>query len=90
MTENIQQRLCAKCSKPILDEYLTIVMDQCWHEKCLQCSDCGMQLTGTCYARHGNIYCREDFYRYVHTIVVWFYCFSIQLSNFLNAPFTLV
>ena len=86
------QKDCAKCFKPILEEvgilftkskflellqiflkilriyylflqYLTILMDKFWHEKCVYCTDCGMQLTESCYSRQGKIFCRRCFYK---------------------------
>ena len=55
---------CAGCEKPILDEFLSSVLNQWWHESCLKCSECGTQLSVTCYSREGKTFCKEDFYRY--------------------------
>ncbi len=60
---NIVMQICARCNVPIHDEFITSVLNRWWHEKCLRCVDCEGQLTDTCYARNGNTYCREDFYR---------------------------
>ena len=56
--------ICAGCEKPILDEFLSSVLNQWWHESCLKCTECGSQLAETCYSRNGKTFCREDFYRY--------------------------
>ena len=57
--------ICAGCGKPILDEFLSSVLNQWWHESCLKCAECGVQLAETCYSRDGKTFCREDFYRYL-------------------------
>ena len=56
--------ICSSCEKPILDEFLSSVLNQWWHESCLKCAECGRQLSETCYSREGKTFCREDFYRY--------------------------
>ncbi len=58
--------VCAGCERPIHDRFLLNVLDQAWHAKCVQCADCGMQLTEKCFSRDGKLYCREDFFRYVY------------------------
>ena len=60
--------ICAGCEKPILDEFLSSVLNQWWHESCLKCAECGIQLSETCYSRNGKTFCREDFYRYLYLI----------------------
>ena len=55
--------ICAGCGKPILDEFLSSVLNQWWHESCLKCAECGTQLAETCYSRDGKTFCIEDFYR---------------------------
>ena len=55
--------ICASCEKPILDEFLSSVLNKWWHESCLKCAECGSQLADTCYSREGKTFCREDFYR---------------------------
>lgn len=54
---------CAGCQKPILDEFISSVLNKWWHESCLKCAECGSQLSETCYSREGKTFCREDFYR---------------------------
>lgn len=39
------------------------VMDNCWHENCLQCSMCFMPLTKSCYSRDRRLYCKQDYDR---------------------------
>ena len=56
--------ICSSCQNPILDEFLSSVSNQWWHESCLKCAECEIQLSETCYSREGRTYCREDFYRY--------------------------
>lgn len=38
------------------------VLDQCYHEKCLRCSQCSDPFrSGTCFFRNGALFCRDDF-----------------------------
>ena len=48
-TENIPK--CAGCEQPILDRFILKVLDRSWHAKCLQCADCGTQLSDRCFSR---------------------------------------
>ena len=40
------------------------MLDKQWHAECVRCHTCGDLLDHKCFFRDGNIYCREDFYRY--------------------------
>ena len=73
--------ICAGCEKPILDEFLSSVLNQWWHESCLKCAECGSQLSETCYSREGKTFCREDFYRYEYYISI-VYLFRNIISYF--------
>uniref|UniRef100_A0A1I8H1C0 LIM/homeobox protein Lhx5 n=1 Tax=Macrostomum lignano TaxID=282301 RepID=A0A1I8H1C0_9PLAT len=55
--------ICAGCNRQIFDQYLLSVLDQSWHAACLQCSDCGQELSDKCFSRDGRLYCRADFFR---------------------------
>ncbi|XP_066996698.1 LIM/homeobox protein Lhx9 [Anabrus simplex] len=57
--------VCAGCGRRITDRYYLLAVDRRWHAACLQCCQCHQALDGevTCFARDGNIYCKEDYYR---------------------------
>ncbi|KAK6629382.1 LIM/homeobox protein Lhx9 [Polyplax serrata] len=56
---------CAGCGSRILDRYYLLAVDRQWHSPCLKCCECKLPLDTelTCFARDGNIYCKEDYYR---------------------------
>ncbi|XP_075230308.1 LIM/homeobox protein Lhx9-like [Lycorma delicatula] len=57
--------VCAACHQKITDRFYLLAVDRQWHLGCLQCCECKLPLDTelTCFARHGNIYCKEDYYR---------------------------
>ncbi|XP_023294595.2 LIM homeobox transcription factor 1-beta [Lucilia cuprina] len=55
--------VCEGCGQKIHDRYLMNVGDTNWHENCLACCYCGMQLHQTCYMRNGKLYCKMDYER---------------------------
>ncbi|XP_025113346.1 LIM/homeobox protein Lhx9-like [Pomacea canaliculata] len=57
--------VCAGCGRRIVDRYYLQAVDKQWHVQCLTCSDCHYRLDSelTCFARDGQIYCKEDYYR---------------------------
>ncbi|CAG2241146.1 LHX2_9 [Mytilus edulis] len=59
------QSFCAGCGIRILDRYYLLAVDKQWHVSCLKCSDCKIQLDSelTCFARGGNIFCKDDYFR---------------------------
>ncbi|KAH9360569.1 hypothetical protein HPB48_012944 [Haemaphysalis longicornis] len=61
-------KLCAGCGAPIADRFYLLAVERQWHTRCLRCCHCKQQLDSelTCFARDGNIYCKEDYYRHVH------------------------
>ncbi|XP_019871244.2 LIM/homeobox protein Lhx3 isoform X7 [Aethina tumida] len=54
---------CGGCHELILDRFILKVADRTWHAKCLQCSDCRIQLTDKCFARNGQLFCKDDFFK---------------------------
>ncbi|KAF5288242.1 hypothetical protein FQA39_LY04010 [Lamprigera yunnana] len=56
---------CAGCGSRIHDRYYLLAVDRQWHAHCLKCCECKLPLDSelTCFAREGNIYCKEDYYR---------------------------
>lgn len=57
---------CAGCNKPILDKFLLNVLERGWHASCVRCCECLQPLTDKCFSRESKLYCRNDFYRWVH------------------------
>ncbi|KAM9312032.1 LIM homeobox transcription factor 1-alpha-like [Gastrophryne carolinensis] len=53
--------MCAGCDSPISDRYLLSVDDRLWHECCVKCAVCLQTLSGTCYYRNQQLYCKEDY-----------------------------
>ena len=66
---------CAGCERPIMDKFLLNVLDRAWHTKCVACSDCGLSLTDKCFSRDGQLYCRDDFFRWVAPVIADLYIF---------------
>ncbi|XP_021702969.1 LIM/homeobox protein Lhx3 isoform X2 [Aedes aegypti] len=54
---------CGGCHELILDRFILKVSDRTWHAKCLQCSDCHIQLNEKCFARNGQLFCKDDFFK---------------------------
>lgn len=59
--------VCYGCRSLIDDRYYLMAVDRSWHLSCLKCFDCGMSLEQerTCFARHGQIFCKDDYIKYV-------------------------
>ncbi|XP_013117218.2 LIM homeobox transcription factor 1-beta [Stomoxys calcitrans] len=55
--------VCEGCGHKIHDRYLMNVGETNWHENCLSCCYCGLQLHQTCYVRNGKMYCKMDYER---------------------------
>ncbi|KAI4482757.1 hypothetical protein M0804_008610 [Polistes exclamans] len=55
---------CGGCGREIAERWYLKAADRAWHCGCLRCGHCRMPLAGerTCFARDGNIYCKEDYY----------------------------
>ncbi|CAF0894732.1 unnamed protein product [Rotaria sordida] len=54
---------CSVCSLPICDQFVFKVNENHFHSLCLNCCECHIKLLDKCYARDGNVYCKEDFFR---------------------------
>ena len=63
--DSVEPGQCAACGGKILDRYYLLAVDKQWHVNCLKCSECKLPLDSelTCFAKDGNIYCKEDYYR---------------------------
>ncbi|EDV38810.1 uncharacterized protein Dana_GF24815, isoform A [Drosophila ananassae] len=55
--------LCEGCGQKIHDRFLMNVGEANWHEQCLACCYCGLQLHHTCYVRNSKLYCKMDYDR---------------------------
>lgn len=57
--------ICAACAGRILDRYYLLAVDKQWHMQCLKCCECKLPLDSevSCFAKDGNIYCKDDYYR---------------------------
>ncbi|RLU20746.1 hypothetical protein DMN91_007359 [Ooceraea biroi] len=56
---------CGGCGREIAERWYLSVAGRAWHCGCLQCCHCRIPLAAqlSCFARDGNIYCKEDYYR---------------------------
>ncbi|XP_055636071.1 LIM/homeobox protein Lhx3 isoform X2 [Toxorhynchites rutilus septentrionalis] len=54
---------CGGCHELILDRFILKVADRTWHAKCLQCTECHGQLNEKCFARNGQLFCKDDFFK---------------------------
>ncbi|XP_044728561.1 LIM/homeobox protein Lhx3 [Chrysoperla carnea] len=54
---------CGGCHELILDRFILKVLERTWHAKCLQCSECRAPLQDKCFARNGQLFCKEDFFK---------------------------
>ncbi|XP_055596752.1 LIM/homeobox protein Lhx9-like [Uranotaenia lowii] len=63
--ETVTPEKCAGCGVSIRDRYYLLVADRAWHNQCLRCCKClaNLETELSCYARDGNIYCKDDYYR---------------------------
>lgn len=64
-SSGIEASACAGCGDRIQDRFYLLAVDRQWHAACLKCCECKLPLDSdlTCFARDGNIYCKEDYYR---------------------------
>jgi LIM homeobox protein 2/9 len=62
--------VCDGCGGRITDRYYLVTVDRHWHSACLKCCECKLVLDSqvSCFVKDGNIYCKEDFYRYIHKL----------------------
>ena len=62
---------CGGCGREIAERWYLRAADRAWHCGCLRCCHCRVPLAAelTCFARDGNIYCKEDYYRLVEVVV---------------------
>jgi hypothetical protein len=50
--------VCARCAQPIANETVVRAVNRRWHERCLQCHQCGVTLgDGELYEKRGEPHC---------------------------------
>ncbi|XP_062550884.1 LIM homeobox transcription factor 1-beta [Armigeres subalbatus] len=58
------QEICEGCGQKIKDRYfMKLSPDQYWHEQCLLCCICHIQLNQSCFTKNTKLYCKDDYYR---------------------------
>ncbi|XP_078090934.1 LIM homeobox transcription factor 1-beta [Mustelus asterias] len=60
-SEQEPDHTCAGCKVTITDRYLLRVNGRSWHEACLKCTTCLQPLSGSCYCRNRQLYCKHDY-----------------------------
>uniref|UniRef100_A0A7M4F3E9 LIM homeobox transcription factor 1-alpha n=1 Tax=Crocodylus porosus TaxID=8502 RepID=A0A7M4F3E9_CROPO len=64
---DFQTAVCAGCDTPISDRFLLRVNERSWHEGCVKCTACLQPLSGTCYCRNRQLYCKHDYEKLFQT-----------------------
>ncbi|KRY17866.1 LIM homeobox transcription factor 1-beta.1 [Trichinella patagoniensis] len=61
---------CVACKMPINDRFMLNVAGNFWHERCLVCSICGLELSlaPSCFLRDGKVLCRGDYLSFISKI----------------------
>uniref|UniRef100_A0A452J2G6 LIM zinc-binding domain-containing protein n=1 Tax=Gopherus agassizii TaxID=38772 RepID=A0A452J2G6_9SAUR len=60
-SDSKMREICAGCDMPISDRFLLQVNERSWHEGCVKCAACLQPLSGTCYCRNRQLYCKHDY-----------------------------
>ena len=55
------KELCSGCDRVIEDRFLLRVMENSWHEGCLQCSVCRHPLINSCFVKDRKLFCKQDY-----------------------------
>ncbi|XP_066472216.1 LIM homeobox transcription factor 1-alpha-like [Tiliqua scincoides] len=66
-SESKMREVCAGCNTPISDRFLLRVNERSWHEGCVKCTACLQPLSGTCYCRNRQLYCKHDYEKLFQT-----------------------
>ena len=73
MHETVAGDECAGCFRPIRDRFLLKVLDKPWHTACVRCELCRKLLDEKCFYKEGKMYCKDEFYRFVHSFITYFW-----------------
>ncbi|XP_069121888.1 LIM/homeobox protein LMX-1.2-like isoform X2 [Argopecten irradians] len=57
----LEMEQCTGCQHPIEDRFLLKVQDHFWHETCLLCAICRLPLSGSCFVKDQQLYCKHDY-----------------------------
>lgn len=57
------KQVCFGCELTIDDRYLSNVIDKLWHDRCIRCCECQVQLREKCFSRNSKLYCKQHFHR---------------------------
>ena len=60
--------VCDACGTVIFERYFVRVAEKTYHERCLRCCICRVQLSASCYYKHNQFYCKIDYQRYVRRL----------------------
>ncbi|XP_037038909.1 LIM domain transcription factor LMO4 [Bradysia coprophila] len=63
---NLPIKQCAGCSGKITERYFLQALDRFWHNSCLKCQCCNVQLAdigSSCFTKSGMILCKSDYTR---------------------------
>ena len=63
--DDSEPKVCAGCGVRIVEKTLLHSMERYWHEACLRCSCCGVNLadSASCFMKSGMILCKADYAR---------------------------
>ncbi|KHJ77467.1 LIM domain protein [Oesophagostomum dentatum] len=57
------QGKCRVCSGKITDRYMSRIDSKVYHESCVRCCVCDVQLQEKCYEKDGQLYCSTHYYK---------------------------
>lgn len=65
-----EYKCCTACDDPISDRYILEVSGHAWHGSCLRCCVClaTFDQQTTCFVRDDQIYCKEDYLKWVYRV----------------------
>ncbi|XP_066940271.1 LIM/homeobox protein Lhx9-like isoform X2 [Macrobrachium rosenbergii] len=58
-----EEVICVGCGGRITERWFSKTQEGVWHSDCLRCWECHQPLEEKCFAKHGHLYCREDYFR---------------------------
>ncbi|XP_069182582.1 LIM/homeobox protein Lhx2 isoform X1 [Procambarus clarkii] len=58
-----EEVVCVGCGGRITERWFSKTQEGVWHSACLRCWECHQPLEEKCFAKHGHLYCRDDYFR---------------------------